>query len=421
MILLRNHFTTVSALAVTGLLLLAFVVVTIRIATAQTTTTPTCANGTAVPDPDNNPGLVSDCEALLEAQDTQTGTAVLQGIAPTATVIPTGTSPPPTPTPAVSSEPPNADDEAQAGGLFSEVEGEPPHSTDIETIASRLVGIDFGQIAQITNPPIDPKDSVTGTPPTPHTLVLNLFDDVVFTGIVEHIEPTASGHALWGSLQGVELGTMTLVVNGKIVVGTVRTPDAVYSIRTAGDGKYVIRQIDESSLPPLGEPLDVPSSPRDAPSQAGDIPPDDGSVIDVMVVYTPLAKHREGGRAAVEALIDLFVTETNQAYTNSGVIHRIRLVLRKEVDYVEDEDSGIDLGRLRDDSDGYMDHVHGLRDAYAADLVHIVVGRGNVGGLAPAVGGDESFGFALTNGPRGLTFAHELGHNMGLNHDRYEF
>ena len=76
-ILLRNHFTILSALAVTGLLLLAFVVVTIRTATAQTTTTPTCANGTAVPDPDNNPGLVSDCEALLASRDTLAGTATL--------------------------------------------------------------------------------------------------------------------------------------------------------------------------------------------------------------------------------------------------------------------------------------------------------------------------------------------------------
>ena len=423
MILLRNHFTTVPALAVTGLLLLAFVVVTIRTATAQTTTPPTCATGTAVPDPDNNPGLVSDCEALLEARDSQTGTAALQGIAPTATVIPTGTSPPPTPTPAVSSAPTDTDDnEAQAGGLFSEVEGDPPLSTDVEILASRLVGIDFGQIAQITNPPIDLKDSVTGTPPTPHTLVLNLFDDVVFTGIVEHVEPTASGHALWGSLQGVELGTMTLVVNGKIVVGTVRTPSEVYTIRTAGDGTYVIRQIDESSLPPLGEPLEVPpSSPGVRPkTDDGGDPPDDGSVIDVMVVYTPAAKHRAGGRAGIEALIGLFVTGTNQAYINSGVIHRIRLVLREEVDYVEDVDSGIDLGRLRDDSDGYMDHVHDLRDAYAADLVHILVGRGNVGGVAASVGRDESFGFALTNSPVGLVFAHELGHNMGLHHDRFQ-
>ena len=131
------------------------------------------------------------------------------------------------------------------------------------------------------------------------------------------------------------LGTFTLVVNGRMVIGTVRTPDAVYTIRTAGDGTYVIRQIDESSLPPLGEPLEGPVTPRDSHTQADDVPSDDGSEIDVMVVYTPLAKHREGGRAAIEALIDLFVAETNQAYVNSGVTHRIRLVLREEVDYTE--------------------------------------------------------------------------------------
>ena len=140
-----------------------------------------------------------------------------------------------------------------------------------------------------------------------------------------------------------------------------------------------------------------------------------------MVVYTPLAKQREGGRAAIEALIDLFVAETNQANANSGVTHRIRLVLRDEVDYIEDGDSFIDLRRLQDDSDGYMDHVHELRDLYTADLVHIVVGRSvNVGGVAASIGGDESGGFALTvSYGGGLTFAHELGHNMGLAHDRY--
>ena len=76
-------------------------------------------------------------------------------------------------------------------------------------------------------------------------------------------------------------------------------------------------------------PRDVPVSPRDAPAEADDVPSDDGSEIDVMVVYTPLAKHREGGRAAIEALIDLFVAETNQANTNSGVTHRIKLGLGK--------------------------------------------------------------------------------------------
>ena len=143
----------------------------------------------------------------------------------------------------------------QLGGLFSQIEGDPPPSSDVETLASRLVGIDFGQLANAIESPVGPKDPVTGIPQTPHKLVLNLFADVVLTGIVEHVEPTASGHALWGGLEGVKLGTMTLVVNGSVVVGTVRTPDAVYTIRTAGGGAYVVRQIDESSLPPLGEPL----------------------------------------------------------------------------------------------------------------------------------------------------------------------
>ena len=314
-----------------------------------------------------------------------------------------------------------APEEAPAGGLFSEVEGVAPPSTGVTTVASRLVGIDFGQITQATNPQVDPKDPVAGKPTTLQALVLNLFDDVVFTGIVEDVERTSAGHALWGRLDGVGLGTFTLVVNGRVVIGTVRTPDAVYTIRTAGDGTYVIRQIDESSLPPLGEPLGGPLSTPEARSESDDVPPDDGSVIDVMVVYTTEAKHFEGGKAAIEALIDLFVAETNQANANSRVIHRIRLVLRDEVDYIEDGNSFIDLNRLTEDSDGYMDHVHELRDLYAADLVHIVVSRSvNVCGVAESIGGDESVGFALTVSEcGGLTFAHELGHNMGLSHDRY--
>ena len=175
-------------------------------------------------------------------------TAAAQGTVPTATATPD-----PTVVPTAPSDVHDAQD--QLGGLFSQIEGDPPPSSDVETLASRLVGIDFGQLANAIESPVGPKDLVTGIPQTPHKLVLNLFADVVLTGIVEHVEPTSSGHALWGGIEGVKLGTMTLVVNGSVVVGTVRTPDAVYTIRTAAAGAYVVRQIDESSLPPLGEPL----------------------------------------------------------------------------------------------------------------------------------------------------------------------
>ena len=96
------------------------------------------------------------------------------------------------------------------------------------------------------------------------------------------------------------------------------------------------------------------------------------------------------------------------------MIHRIRLVLREEVDYVEDGDSSVDLHNLANYPDGYMDHIHMLRDLYAADLVHILVGRSDVSGTAQR-GGE----FGLTANFVHLTFAHELGHNMGLRHDRY--
>ena len=48
---------------------------------------------------------------------------------------------------------------------------------------------------------------------------------------------------------------MTLVVNGEVVAGTVRTPEAIYRIRPVGNGLHAVSQIDPSQLPPLGEPI----------------------------------------------------------------------------------------------------------------------------------------------------------------------
>ena len=266
---------------------------------------------------------------------------------------------------------------------------------------------------------------------TPPTLTLNLFDDVVFSGIVELIEPTLSGgYALSGHLDGVELGTMTLVVNGEVVAGSVRTPDSTYRIRPVGGGRHAIEQIDSRSLPEGGEPL-TPSSPD--PGGVDDPSPpaaaDDGSVIDVAVFYTPAARRSAGGTGAVEALIDLMISETNRAYADSGVIQRVRLVAREGVDYVEQPTSRDDLHRLTNPSDGFMDGVHARRDQRGADLVHLIVDRDRGGDFDVCgraylmVSVSRSFegnGFALTDYRcGGRTFAHELGHNMGIHHDRY--
>ena len=139
--------------------------------------------------------------------------------------------------------------------------------------------------------------------------------------------------------------------------------------------------------------------------------------IDVAVVYTPAAREAAGGGAAIEAEIDLLIAETNQAYATSGVHQRLALVGRAEVPYTEKTSSLEDIRRLID-GDGPLDEAHALRARTGADLVHLIVdaphydscGRGQLVGA-----------FGITDHLcGGIVFAHELGHNMGLVHDRYE-
>ncbi len=156
---------------------------------------------------------------------------------------------------------PGADLDAQRGGVFSlaETSGDAEPAPGVTVLRSRLVRIDLGALAAAR------ADAEPGA--TPPALTLNLFDDVVFSVVVERTAPTASGYSLQGRLDGVELGTMTLVVNGAVVAGTVRTPQATYRIRSTGDGLHVILQIDPSTLPPGGEPLIPPPVDVDPPAR----------------------------------------------------------------------------------------------------------------------------------------------------------
>ena len=143
------------------------------------------------------------------------------------------------------------------------------------------------------------------------------------------------------------------------------------------------------------------------------------ATIDIAVVYTPAALEAAGGAAAIEAEIDLMIAETNEAYAASGVRQRLALVARSEVPYTETYGQ-LDVRRLTDPSDGFLDEAHALRDGTGADVVHLIVGKSdggfyNVCGIANLPG---PFGITLRD-CGGITLAHELGHNMGLRHDRF--
>ena len=78
-----------------------------------------------------------------------------------------------------------------------------------------------------------------------------------------------------------------------------------------------------------------------------------------------------------------------------------------------------DLSRLRETSDGYIDEVHAQRNQYKADLVVLLVGRGNYCGVGyQNANKDMAFSVVGQNCATGYyTFAHELGHNQGAQHD----
>ncbi len=325
----------------------------------------------------------------------------------------------------------------------------PPDSI---TLRRRLVRVDIDRLAQA-------RATVAPGGASSAELRLNLFADAVLTGIVETTSPTPSGYLLSGRIEGLAGSTLTIVVNGTVVAGTIRTAGGTWRIRSVGDGLHVVSRVDESRLPPGGEPLRPPPGdadfsrplrdarieqaavsstrariapgPSEIPRTADPIalPRNTASRIDVAVFYTPAARRAEGGTAGIEALIDLMVAETNRAYADSGVQQRVALVARGETAYSESGRPGLDLGRLRSPLDRHMDGVHPIRNRSGADLVHLIgawdLEATRTCGIAwimlETSPGFSSSAFGLTHHAcGGRTFAHELGHNMGLAHDRYQ-
>ena len=153
-------------------------------------------------------------------------------------------------------------------------------------------------------------------------------------------------------------------------------------------------------------------------------PPATQSTIDLAVFYTPAARAAEGSATAMEDEIDRLVVWTNDAYRSSGVNQRVSLVAVEETPY-EQVDFFTDLNRLDGAFDGHMDEVHAVRSREGADIVMLIRASDSftIGGVArlmtivsPSFAA-SAFG-ASTASAR--NFAHELGHIMGLNHDRYE-
>ena len=149
-------------------------------------------------------------------------------------------------------------------------------------------------------------------------------------------------------------------------------------------------------------------------------------VIDALVLYTADAECANAGKAfgcvrnsrtaaSIRSKINLAITETNTAYSLSGVKVALNLVLAAYDDYVETDDMITTINAL-----WAKPSVLALREAYGADVVAMIVGRGQHCGVS-YYGPIKENMYSVSHytcATGYYTFGHEIGHNLGLNHDR---
>jgi hypothetical protein len=157
------------------------------------------------------------------------------------------------------------------------------------------------------------------------------------------------------------------------------------------------------------------------------------SVVDLMVVYTT------AGQAAnyAKQRITLLVTASNQAYIDSNIKMKLRLVYTEPTTYVDNNSNSQALTDLANDR-GAFAGISKKRVQYGADLVflfrplyaqtagscgttYVEFARGGPANKWLGYGtiGDGSSKDALKNYYCAInTFTHEIGHSLGLAHDR---
>lgn len=147
--------------------------------------------------------------------------------------------------------------------------------------------------------------------------------------------------------------------------------------------------------------------------------------IDVLMLWDDLVQTSNGanGLAVLEAN---FMDYLNQAVVNGGNTDITFAVAHSEViawDEASSQDMDDDLTTLYDPGDGVFDSIHDLRQQHNADLVHLLLQdpKGFTCGIAfkSLSGAQLGFGVTAVDGCGMDTFAHEVGHNLGMGHDLY--
>ena len=249
-----------------------------------------------------------------------------------------------------------------------------------------------------------------------------------------HLRETRARDVVWsGRVRGQPASTVIFTAGREAMAANISTQPTRghrarhFQIRSLGDGRHVLREIDPSMLA-AEQPPATPGvgAERPAPTCAADT----ADRIDVLVLFTKKAREKANGQEAMRVTIEGYVEEANLSYEQSGIAQRLRLVRTEEVEYREDGESlRSDLLNLKNPG-GELSEVEQMRNDSGADLVALIVeysktktdsiGCGQAFVMEKVENAFESSAFAVI--PRvcadgQMSFTHELGHLMGARHD----
>ncbi len=316
-----------------------------------------------------------------------------------------------------------------AAELLSAAPGNPGLKADKTIKRQRLVNVNASGLAEaIAAPGFDAaSDRVERSRLRSGKVTMSMFDNAAVELQRTKVDAGIDGGIIWEGTSPSG-STAILVVRNGLITGHIEHNGQSFLIDPMGTGNlHRVREIDTEAYP-RDKHVKVPANKRKSERKLAPSSPKAGTHTEVTLLATYTAKAKSNLGVNFSDKISLDVARTNKALENSGARLRVKLVgfgaVSSAYDELASSDSGAPLDAITSGSTFNFPALRQLRTSKAADLVTMYTMRNEYCGLAWVLSGgfgDEDYAFSVLNArcQGSLSLAHELGHNMGLHHDRY--